>query len=800
MDKKGQNKKAAQEFNQELNAIQDQILNIADSLSNAVKGALEDIKNEGKAVGEVLANEVNRNIKSLAKGLESSVKNQVKLEQGQLRSADISQQLLDREAKKRIIINGINQLKTQGLIDEETQLKMITEVNEAEDFHKKLLIGQFATASSLEKKMGAIGGIVKGISKIPIIGDLFNADEIMGKIQLKAARTEGAFARLEVAAYGVGQVLGSALDTMTDPTIVFAKILKSAGEIEKQQKVFRSITGQNVDLTDTLNMGLITTGEYIKSASMLSKELGVNAAVVFSPETINEVAQLTENMGLGAHEAAQLAKFAKLSGKPLAEVSANMESSFRDFVGTEKVGINFKGIMEDVGSVSSAVSLSMGSSADNIQDAAMEARKLGLSLQQVDDIAGSILQFESSIQAEMEAELLTGKQLNLDKARQLALANDLEGLSKEIGKNEGILKAFASGNRIQQEATAKAMGMSREEMSKMIYAQKIQGNLSIAQAAKAADISLEEAKRLGLQQQIEKSINKITEALAGPLTYILQFISNGFVLKSIMAAIAISLVKKSAPALKNMAMNMWKVAGGALQYFKNLKAGQGIMGSFKGLTGGDKAGDLTDKLTDSSKKIKPGAGEMVQGFLTGIGNGLKALGNALKGPQLAYIAAGVGLISITMLVLGAALGLAAPGIKAFGTVITAIFDGLGTIITKAAEGFVLMMEAVTMDNILPMLLLGPALYGIAGGLLAVGLAGIGALPVLAGLGALALVATPLLQLAGVFGGGGEGGGDETSQVVEKLDQLIAVVTKGGDVYMDGNKVGKSLTIASSGIG
>ena len=106
---------------------------------------------------------------------------------------------------------------------------------------------------------------------------------------------------------------------------------------------------------------------------MLSKELGINAAVVFSPETINEVAQLTENMGLGAHEAAQLAKFAKLSGKPLAEVSANMESSFRDFVGTEKVGINFKGVMEDVGSVSAAVSLSMGSSADNIQDAAMEA-------------------------------------------------------------------------------------------------------------------------------------------------------------------------------------------------------------------------------------------------------------------------------------------------------------------------------------------------------------------------------------------------------------------------------------------
>ena len=146
------------------------------------------------------------------------------------------------------------------------------------------------------------------------------------------------------------------------------------------------------------------------------------------------------------------------------------------------------------------------------------------------------------------------------------------------------------------------------------------------------------------------------------------------------------------------------------------------------------------------------------------------------------------------------LGLAAPGIKAFGTVVTAVFDGLGTIITKVAEGFVMMMEAVSMENILPMLLLGPALYGIAGGLLAIGLAGIQALPVLAGLGALALVATPLLKLAGVFGGGGGGEEDSNTQIIEKLDELIEAVTAGGDVYMDGNKVGKSLTIASSGIG
>ena len=450
-------KKDVKDINKELGFIEDQLLSIASQLKGAIVNALEDVKDESKQVAEVLAGDVDKAIKSLAKGLDETVKNQQKLTQGTLKSADIQRQILDRAAKREIIERKLQSLSKQGL-DEDIRDQKLAELNEAEEFHNEQLKIQFDLAKAIEERIGAIGGIVKGISKIPIIGELINADEVMAKIQKKAAETEGSFAKLEIAAYGFGQLLGSAFDTLTDPTVVFGAILKSAGEIEKQQKQFRSLTGQNVDISNALGMEFLTTGEYIKSASMLSKELGVNAAVVFSPETIKEVAELTENMGLGAHEAAQLAKFAKLSGKPLSEVSSNMEASFKSFVGQEKVGLNFKDVMDDVGSASAAVTLSLGSNPAKIQEAAMEARKLGLSLEQVDNIAGSLLDFESSIAAEMEAELLTGKQLNLEKARQAALNNDLATLSEEIGKNEGILKAFSTGNRIQQEATAKALG------------------------------------------------------------------------------------------------------------------------------------------------------------------------------------------------------------------------------------------------------------------------------------------------------------------------------------------------------
>ena len=48
-------------------------------------------------------------------------------------------------------------------------------------------------------------------------------------------------------------------------------------------------------------------------------------------------------------------------------------------------------------------------------------KKLGLNLDTVAGIAESLLDFESSIEKQMEASVLLGRQLNLDKARELAL-------------------------------------------------------------------------------------------------------------------------------------------------------------------------------------------------------------------------------------------------------------------------------------------------------------------------------------------------------------------------------------------
>jgi|TARA_R110002012_G_C11657047_1_gene611829 hypothetical protein len=717
--------------------------------------------------------------------------------------------------------------KSDGLIIEDDLLKKID--------------NQIQLRKEANRLMGVAGGLLSALNEAAgPFAKALKLDQVekdMKKVADRVADTGEGFGKIQVLAAGVGSAIGSAFSTITDPAVVIGSVLSAFGDIQKSQKEFRQQTGQSVDQFADISSTLASNTDQLKAATALTKELNVNASVIFSPETIAEVAELTEFMGMGAHEAAQLAKFSKLSGQELSKTTADMESNFKNFVYTERTGLNFKKVMDDVGSVSSAVSMSLGSNPDAIMDAALAAGKLGISLQKVDEIAGSLLDFESSIAAEMEAELLIGKELNLEKARQAALNNDLATVAEELAKNEGAMKAFATGNRIQQEAVAKAMGMSREEMAKMIYQQKLQNGLSEQQAADAANMSLEDAKRLTAQESIAKAMEKVAQAAANILDFFMPILDNAFVLHATLLTTAAIIGGKMLIGLRGSLKEMSGMVKASLDFLKNTKASEILLGKFykggqfmkgggQAQKGGQRAGGLLGKftkniggsatetaskqseklkkITDNSKGLKPTVGAGILSFFTGLTGGLKLFAKGMAtmtpfGPVGLVAPLALAALTSSLIPLGFALALAAPAFKAFGTIITSIFSGVATVVTAVAAGLVSMMGAVTMDNIGPMLLLGPALLGIAAGLAAMALAGPGALPIIGALGALALVAAPLAALAGVFGGD-DGGDDEESEIVKKLDQLIAVVEKGGDVFMDGNKVGRSLTLTSSQVG
>jgi hypothetical protein len=105
---------------------------------------------------------------------------------------------------------------------------------------------------------------------------------------------------------------------------------------------------------------------------------------------------------------------------------------------------------------------------ENIAEAAIQARQMGLSLQTTSQIAEGLLDFESSIKKEVEASVMIGKQLNFQRARQLALQGDMVGMMDDVIKQLGSEAEFNELNKLQRESLAKSLGVSVAQMNKLV--------------------------------------------------------------------------------------------------------------------------------------------------------------------------------------------------------------------------------------------------------------------------------------------------------------------------------------------
>jgi hypothetical protein len=214
----------------------------------------------------------------------------------------------------------------------------------------------------------------------------------------------------------------------------------------------------------------ITGGQATAAAGAIYSNL--DGVEKLSKSTLETFVKLNVFAGMSAESIGNIRRLSKLTGEDAGKVAEQMALTAQESIKTQKVNVSMKQVMDGVGKVSNTVKLAFKGSAEELTKAFVSSKKLGLELKQVEDIAGSLLNFEDSIAAEMEAELLTGKQLNLEKAREAALTNDQTTLMEEISK-QGLDQLFLNAKtRIEQEAIAKTLGMSRDSMADMLVTQK----------------------------------------------------------------------------------------------------------------------------------------------------------------------------------------------------------------------------------------------------------------------------------------------------------------------------------------
>jgi hypothetical protein len=334
----------------------------------------------------------------------------------------------------------------------------------------------------IEKSTGVLGGVLKGISKIPILGDLVDGDDAVKAMEESFEKSGSHIGALGAGMKNLGgQLLGSVLNpanlilgAITGLIAAIMEVDSATGDMAKSMgRSYSEALNTRKELTSIAEASgdaALNTKRLQETLTFVNKDLGTSGTL--TEGNLKTFTKLREQAGMSNESIQSMNKYSMVMGGGLEKNTVNFQAQAKALSLSKGVSLNVKQLMGDMANVSNRTKLSIQGGADGLATAAVNAKLMGSNMADVEKIADSLLDFESSIEKELSAELLTGKNLNLEKARTAALNNDMATVAAEITKQAGTAAQFGDMNRIQQEAIAAAMGMSADGMADMLYEQE----------------------------------------------------------------------------------------------------------------------------------------------------------------------------------------------------------------------------------------------------------------------------------------------------------------------------------------
>ena len=336
------------------------------------------------------------------------------------------------------------------------------------------MLGATSDLAKISKTITEEGKLQQGIGKDKVktlLDELEASEEIRDAIMETApgvfSIASGAKAGLEnfklmaKSTLGIVAIAGLAVKTFTEFQEAVTDTRKELG-VSLQQAA--SITLQNKVLAQVAKGFGLSIEDITSAQAAIRQDLGASVQ-----ESIN----LSLNFARTAAATGQTAE--ELSGT--LSIMESISSASRDVLLNQirtnaaiigSAGVSPSLVMKDLAQNAEFFASFAKDGGMNIISAATSARKLGLELATVSGIAESLLDFESSIEKQLEASLLVGRQINFDKARQLAFVGDLEGVQREIVKQVGTEAEFNEMNFLARQKLAEAAGTSVENLARIV--------------------------------------------------------------------------------------------------------------------------------------------------------------------------------------------------------------------------------------------------------------------------------------------------------------------------------------------
>ena len=382
---------------------------------------------------------------------------------------------------------GTSQAKTE--IDEAARKRLMAEASpleqaglqEAFDIEDKIVAVNkgFQTTTDSVKKV--VGGVTEITDKIPLVGGAISgfinkefdkAVELAGADLAQAIKGNEEGIKKTSRAQAVFNAIASMNPYFIGLAVVTAILL-----------AIRGINAAARDLANDLSLGrdqLDGQLAALKGQEMLFNAIGLDAdklkttlttlstefkdLELVTAENAANIERFAQESGIGGDEVAKLTKQLMITQGVSFDMALDMQQQAAAMAKT--AGIAKGRILSDIASNAEDFARFSMQGAEGLAEAAVAANQMGLNLTKVMKVAGELLDFEGSITKEFEAQVLTGRALNLEAARQAALSGDQDSLMREI-KSVAMGVNLETMNVVQKDAIASAIGLSVSDLMRV---------------------------------------------------------------------------------------------------------------------------------------------------------------------------------------------------------------------------------------------------------------------------------------------------------------------------------------------
>jgi len=462
-------------------------------------------------------------LKNKANYTEDDLKREIKLEQ--------IQQNITAELNKNIKAQD----EIKGIVDG-TDANYNATLNTLEKIKKE--------NTEINKKMGIGGALAKSLAKnLPApLAEYMGLDDVVSKMKEAAKDAKGIGGGLKVMGAGLKAAGGNMMSGMmsgSNPYLLIGGLLvkiakffidamfgadKQVTDLAKNLNISKESARGVRDaafkikenfsaLVEVQKGNLLLQTEIVDTQIKFNNVLGMSVNLISGfglegQQVVAQLANMVSYLQLSDDELKGITNLYANTGKQIDNIKFQILGTARQQKMLTGLQIDERKVLKDVLTTSNAIRLSMKGGMDALIKSVAESQKLGKSLNELSRIGESLLNFEQSISSELEAELLLGRDLNLERARGAYFSGDMKSFQEEVNRLVKESGPDFKKNVIAQQALASALGISREELADMVTEQekfeKFQNNM-VKLSNRELEILQENLKAYGVKGKLSEA-------------------------------------------------------------------------------------------------------------------------------------------------------------------------------------------------------------------------------------------------------------------------------------------------------